>query len=92
LQQVNTAGTSCDTWGSLSRDSAGAILSCQSGVWAKPEGGSTRVCANRCGGRWPLEIGRVNHDGDWSSWNTLGEACGGGYTQNWQVPVFCSVN
>ncbi|KTR98542.1 shufflon system plasmid conjugative transfer pilus tip adhesin PilV, partial [Pantoea dispersa] len=33
LQQVNTAGTSCDTWGSLSRDSAGAILSCQSGVW-----------------------------------------------------------
>ena len=35
LQQVNTAGSSCDTWGSVSRDSAGAILSCQSGVWTK---------------------------------------------------------
>ena len=35
LQQVNTAGTSCDTWGSVSRDRAGAILSCQSGVWNK---------------------------------------------------------
>ena len=33
LQQVNTAGRSCDTWGSVSRDSTGAILSCQSGVW-----------------------------------------------------------
>ncbi|MDI9266386.1 shufflon system plasmid conjugative transfer pilus tip adhesin PilV, partial [Serratia sp. PF2-63] len=92
LQQVNTAGTSCDTWGSVSRDSAGAILSCQSGVWKKAEGGSTRVCANSCGGNWPLEVGRVNHDGDWSSWNTLGQACSGGYTQNWQVPVFCAAN
>ncbi|NWC64022.1 shufflon system plasmid conjugative transfer pilus tip adhesin PilV, partial [Cedecea sp. P7760] len=32
LQQVNTAGTFCDTWGAISRDNTGAILSCQSGV------------------------------------------------------------
>lgn len=39
LQQVNTAGASCDTWGAISRDNAGAILSCQSGIWHG--GGST---------------------------------------------------
>lgn len=33
LQQVNTEGTVCDTWGALSRDGAGGVLSCQSGVW-----------------------------------------------------------
>lgn len=33
LLQVNTAGNSCDTWGSISRDSSGGILSCESGVW-----------------------------------------------------------
>lgn len=33
LTQVNTAGRSCDTWGALSRDSSGAVLSCQSGKW-----------------------------------------------------------
>lgn len=36
LQQINTVGTVCDTWGSISRDVSGAILSCQSGAWAKP--------------------------------------------------------
>ncbi|MDI9223684.1 shufflon system plasmid conjugative transfer pilus tip adhesin PilV [Pantoea sp. EA-12] len=41
LQQVNTAGTSCDTWGSVSRDSAGAILSCQSGVWKQTSSSPT---------------------------------------------------
>lgn len=39
LQQVNTADTYCDTWGAISRDGAGAILSCQSGVW-KTQGNS----------------------------------------------------
>lgn len=33
LSQVNTQGTGCDTWGAVSRDAAGAVLSCQSGVW-----------------------------------------------------------
>lgn len=33
LQQVNTPGTNCDTWGAISRDGAGAVLSCQSGIW-----------------------------------------------------------
>ncbi|WP_231853266.1 shufflon system plasmid conjugative transfer pilus tip adhesin PilV [Erwinia tasmaniensis] len=33
LQQVNTAGTYCDTWGGVSRDSSGAVLSCQAGIW-----------------------------------------------------------
>lgn len=51
LQQVNTAGTSCDTWGSVSRDGAGAILSCQSGVWKSPSlGGFQMVQGNSaCG-------------------------------------------
>ncbi|WP_082672287.1 shufflon system plasmid conjugative transfer pilus tip adhesin PilV [Type-D symbiont of Plautia stali] len=92
LQQVNAAGTSCDTWGAVSRDGTGALLSCQGGVWKSTAGSSVRVCANSCGGEWPLEVGRVNHDGDWSSWNTLGQNCSGGYTQNWQVPVFCTAN
>ncbi|WP_244989462.1 shufflon system plasmid conjugative transfer pilus tip adhesin PilV [Erwinia rhapontici] len=34
LGQINTEGKICDTWGSISRDATGAILSCQSGVWS----------------------------------------------------------
>lgn len=34
LQQINTVGTNCDTWGAISRDVTGATLSCQSGVWS----------------------------------------------------------
>ncbi|MBZ6393064.1 MAG: shufflon system plasmid conjugative transfer pilus tip adhesin PilV [Pantoea dispersa] len=90
--QVNSLGAGCSIIGALSHDASGGTLACQNGVWQSGSSSPLRVCANRCGGRWPLEIGRVNHDGDWSSWNTLGEACGGGYTQNWQVPVFCAVN
>lgn len=33
LMQVNSEGTSCDTWGAISRTSEGAVLSCQSGIW-----------------------------------------------------------
>lgn len=33
LGQVNSAGAYCDTWGAVSRDASGGILSCQSGVW-----------------------------------------------------------
>lgn len=33
LSKVNVAGNSCSTVGDISRDSAGAILSCQSGKW-----------------------------------------------------------
>ncbi|WP_104925522.1 shufflon system plasmid conjugative transfer pilus tip adhesin PilV [Rahnella sikkimica] len=33
LGQVNTAGAYCDTWGAVSRDASGGILSCQSGTW-----------------------------------------------------------
>lgn len=33
LNQVNTVGTKCDTWGEVSRDSSGAVLSCQRGIW-----------------------------------------------------------
>ncbi|WP_240153392.1 shufflon system plasmid conjugative transfer pilus tip adhesin PilV [Erwinia amylovora] len=35
LQLVNTQGTGCDTWGSISRDSVGAVLSCQNGIWKR---------------------------------------------------------
>ncbi|WP_336699929.1 shufflon system plasmid conjugative transfer pilus tip adhesin PilV [Pantoea dispersa] len=90
--QVNWPGAGCSIIGAISHDSSGATLSCKDWVWQSGSSSPVRVCANRCGGRWPLEIGRVNHDGDWSSWNTLGEGCGGSYTQNWLVPVFCSIN
>ncbi|WP_272952623.1 shufflon system plasmid conjugative transfer pilus tip adhesin PilV [Erwinia rhapontici] len=43
LGQINTEGKICDTWGSISRDATGAILSCQSGVWRKSSGLSNRV-------------------------------------------------
>jgi len=33
LGQVNTAGNYCDTWGAISRDAVGAVLSCQQGLW-----------------------------------------------------------
>jgi len=33
LNQVNSQGAGCDTWGAISRDSVGAVLSCQSGIW-----------------------------------------------------------
>lgn len=36
LKQVNTAGKYCDTWGAISRDSAGAVLSCIKGIWTTP--------------------------------------------------------
>lgn len=89
---VAAANTSCPANGAVAREANGGPLFCQSGVWQKTGGGVTRVCANRCGSNWPVEIGRVNHDGDWSSWYTLGEGCSGAYTANWQIPVFCSVN
>ncbi|WP_426768522.1 shufflon system plasmid conjugative transfer pilus tip adhesin PilV [Erwinia aphidicola] len=57
LQQVNTAGTSCDTWGSVSRDRAGAILSCQSGVW-KGQGGTLNQ--SKC--KWIEASDAWNHD------------------------------
>ncbi|EKN3347816.1 shufflon system plasmid conjugative transfer pilus tip adhesin PilV [Yersinia ruckeri] len=34
LEKINVAGTPCSTSGDLSRDAAGATLSCQNGVWA----------------------------------------------------------
>jgi hypothetical protein len=33
LDQINKAGSSCSVTGAISRDSSGAILSCQSGAW-----------------------------------------------------------
>ena len=56
LKQINTAGTICDTWGAVSRDSVGAVLSCQSGVWKTTSIGETTTtygdikCDNQHGG------------------------------------------
>lgn len=69
-----------------------AVLSCTNGVWKAAGGGSVRVCAASCGGQWPLEVGRLEHNGDWSSWRTLGVGCAGGYGSNWNEPVICSSN
>lgn len=46
LGQINTAGTYCDTWGAVSRDASGGILSCQSGSWQKPSGEKTITTAS----------------------------------------------
>lgn len=46
LGQVNNVGTWCDTWGAISRDPSGAILSCQSGVWTSPSSGAYDLSQN----------------------------------------------
>ncbi|TAB97342.1 shufflon system plasmid conjugative transfer pilus tip adhesin PilV, partial [Salmonella enterica] len=33
LDKINVAGTACPVNGAISRDTAGATLSCQSGIW-----------------------------------------------------------
>ncbi|WP_242618420.1 shufflon system plasmid conjugative transfer pilus tip adhesin PilV, partial [Salmonella enterica] len=33
LDKINVAGTACPVNGAISRDTAGATLSCQSGLW-----------------------------------------------------------
>lgn len=53
LQQVNTAGTYCDTWGAISRDGAGGILSCQSGIWKSPQSDIQIVSGRATAFRWP---------------------------------------
>lgn len=85
-------GGGCSPNGLVGRDSSGNILSCVNGRWNSSGSSSVRVCANYCGGQWPVEIGHMEHNGDWSSWKTLGVGCSGGYISNWNEPVFCSRN
>lgn len=92
INGVANVGWGCSPNGLQGRAANGAILSCVNGIWKAADGNSIKVCANYCGGQWPLEVGRVEHNGDWSSWRTLGEGCGGGYASNWNEPVFCSSN
>jgi Bacterial shufflon protein, N-terminal constant region len=61
--QVNSTGAGCSIIGAISHDSSGATLSCKDWVWQSGSSSPVRVCANRCGGRWPLEIGRVTATG-----------------------------
>ena len=46
LDGVNTAGAGCSPNGLVSRDSAGAILSCQSGVWRGAKSGTYNLGRN----------------------------------------------
>lgn len=92
INGVANVGWGCSPNGLQGRAANGAILSCVNGIWKAANGNSIKVCANYCGGQWPLEVGRVEHNGDWSSWRTLGEGCSGGYASNWNEPVFCSSN
>ncbi|WP_155886599.1 shufflon system plasmid conjugative transfer pilus tip adhesin PilV [Dickeya chrysanthemi] len=92
INGVANIGWGCSPNGLQGRAANGAILSCVNGLWKAADGNSIKVCANYCGGQWPLEVGRVEHNGDWSSWRTLGEGCSGGYASNWNEPVFCSSN
>lgn len=48
--QVNSAGSSCDTWGAISRDGAGATLACQQGVWTSGGSLQQRECLQT--GNW----------------------------------------
>jgi len=45
--QVNNPGASCGQTGAISHDATGAILSCQSGVWAKSTQGRTGYYCRR---------------------------------------------
>ena len=45
LNGVATAGGGCSPNGTLARDTAGAILSCESGVWTKPGGSGGKLYA-----------------------------------------------
>ena len=92
INGVAGAGGGCSPNGVVGRDSSGAILSCTNGVWKSAGGSTVRVCASSCGGQWPLEVGRLEHNGDWSSWRTLGVGCSGGYGSNWNEPVICTAN
>ncbi|QIE99873.1 shufflon system plasmid conjugative transfer pilus tip adhesin PilV (plasmid) [Pantoea stewartii] len=53
--QVNNAGSFCDTWGAISHDNSGAVLSCVGGVWKAPSVTQTTttygpsLCNNRNG-------------------------------------------
>ena len=92
LNSVAYAGNGCSPNGLQGRAADGSILSCTNGVWKSAGGSSIRVCASSCGGQWPLEVGRMEHNGDWSSWRTLGVGCSGGYGTNWNEPVICASN
>lgn len=92
INGVAGAGNGCAPNGLQGRAGDGSLLSCVNGVWRAAGGASMRVCANYCGSQWPIEVGRMEHNGDWSSWRTLGPGCGGGYGSNWNEPVMCSSN
>ena len=92
INGVAGAGNGCAPNGLQGRAGDGSLLSCVNGVWRAAGGASMRVCANYCGSQWPVEVGRMEHNGDWSSWRTLGPGCGGGYGSNWNEPVMCSSN
>ena len=92
INGVAYAGNGCGPNGLQGRAADGSILSCVNGVWRAAGGASIRTCASYCGGQWPVEVGRMEHNGDWSSWRTLGVGCSGGYGSNWNEPVICSPN
>lgn len=52
LEKINVAGTPCPTNGDLSRDAAGATLSCQNGVWRI---GSYTPKVTFFSGGWPYD-------------------------------------
>jgi len=73
LNDVVVEGTACAPDGTLSRDTAGLVLSCQSGVWAKAGGGgSGSTVALYCLSTAAAQSlgARIHNGGYWSSSNS----------------------
>lgn len=97
LGRTVSENSGCSPNGLVARDRDGKILSCQSGRW-KPQAPSAtmRMCRSVCGGDFPVEVGRLLHEGDWPSFNTYGVRCTNSYTKlsrhDSYEAVFCSAN
>ncbi|EEY8151421.1 shufflon system plasmid conjugative transfer pilus tip adhesin PilV [Escherichia coli] len=66
LDKTATAGTSCSPDGLVGRDSKGAILSCQSGLWQRVSGSTVLTGKIANGERLPLPSGFYASQCTWS--------------------------
>lgn len=82
LDAINTAGASCPTNGLVSRDEAGAILSCESLVWKSQSG---KINQSQC--KWVEASNAWNHSAGYKT-----AACPPGWVVQslrwWQVPSY----
>ncbi|UBI16295.1 shufflon system plasmid conjugative transfer pilus tip adhesin PilV [Citrobacter europaeus] len=66
LYKINVAGTACPVNGAISRDTAGATLSCQSGLWKGMAGSTVKTGLIANGQQIPLPPGFSQNQCSWS--------------------------